>query len=74
MKNYNFKQVRKALENKNYAPHQSFSSDTEYTTVFEKQGLPAHSAEYVYVEEWIEDGTCTIDGLNPCDWGMRQFA
>ena len=74
MKNYNFTQVRKALEKKNYAPAQSYSSDTEYTTVFEKQGLPSHSTEYVYVVEWKEDGTCTIDSLCPSKWGKQKFA
>ena len=74
MKNYNFTQVRKALEKKNYAPDQSYSSDTEYTTVFEKQGLPSHSTEYVYVEEWKEDGTCKIDGMCPNEWGKQKFA
>jgi hypothetical protein len=73
MKTYNFTQVRKALENNNYAPQQSFSSDTEYTTVFEKQGLPTHSTEYVYVIEWIEDGTCTIDGICPKEWSKNNI-
>jgi|TARA_R110000824_G_scaffold100698_1_gene239349 hypothetical protein len=71
-KKYNFTQVNKALQNKNYAPQQSFSSDTEWTTCFKKQGLPSHSTEYVYVEESKEDGTCTIDGLCPKEWGRKN--
>jgi len=74
MKNYNFKQVKKALENKGFKPVRSFSSDTEHMTIFEKSSGTQYGLEIANVEDWIEDGTCTIDGLNPCDWGMRQFA
>ena len=72
MKEYTFNQVRKALENKGFQPERSFSSDTDYTTIFEKSN-GSNSYECAIVEEWIADGTCTIDGLNPSKWGKQQF-
>ena len=71
-KKYNFAQVNKALENKNYAPQQSINDDYYWITCYEKQGLPDWSTEYVYVHEDKEDGTCTIDGLCPKEWGKRN--
>ena len=74
MKTYNFTQVQRALENKGFRASKSFSSETEYTTIFEKSSGTQYGFEYANVEEWIEDGTCTIDGLCPSKWGEQQFA
>ena len=73
MKEYNFKQVRKALENKGFAPSGGFSNNTEHTTIFEKSSGTQHGLEFVNVEEWIEDGTCTINGKNPVNWYNEYF-
>jgi hypothetical protein len=74
MKNYNFTQVRKALENKGFAPSRSFGNESESTTIFEKSDDTQYGFECATVQEWIEDGTCTINGLNPSEWGKQQFA
>tara|TARA_R110000824_G_scaffold226135_3_gene413842 strand:+ start:197 stop:421 length:225 start_codon:yes stop_codon:yes gene_type:complete len=74
MKNYNFTQVRKALENKGFAPYKSFGNDRESTTMFKKSSGTQLGVELATVEIWIEDGTCTIDGLCPSKWGKQQFA
>tara|TARA_R110001606_G_scaffold216608_1_gene364517 strand:- start:253 stop:477 length:225 start_codon:yes stop_codon:yes gene_type:complete len=73
MKSYNFTQVKRALENKGFSATKSFSSDTEYTTIFEKSSDVQYSFEIANVEEWIENGVCTIDGLCPSKWGQQQF-
>jgi hypothetical protein len=74
MKTYNFTQVKRALESKGFRAVKSFSSDTEYTTIFEKSSGTQYGFEIANVEEWIEDGVCTIDGLCPSKWGEQQFA
>ena len=74
MKKYNFTQVKRALENKGFRATRSFSSDTEYTTIFEKSSGVQYGFEIANVEEWIENGVCTIDGLCPSKWGKQQFA
>jgi hypothetical protein len=74
MKTFNFTQVKRALENKGFNAAKSFSSDTEYITVFEKSSGIQGSFEIANVEQWIEDGVCTIDGMCPSKWGQQQFA
>ena len=74
MKTFNFTQVKTALENKGFIAARSFSSDTEYTTIFEKSSGVQYGFEIANVEEWIENGVCTIDGLCPSKWGEQQFA
>ena len=74
MKSYNFTQVQKALKNKGFNPFRSFGGDTEITTIFEKTGNSQFSTETAIVEEWIENGICTIDGLCPSKWGKQQFS
>jgi len=72
MKTYNFTQVRKALENNGFVPKQSFGNETESTTIFEKSSGTQYGFECATVEEWIEDGTCTIDGMCPKEWGKSN--
>ena len=74
MKNYNFTQVQKALENKGFYPYKSFGNDTEVTTVFKQSSSTDFSIEMVTVEEWVQDGSCTIEGLCPSKSGKQQFA
>ena len=73
MKTFNFTQVKRALENKGFSATKSFSSDTEYTTIFEKSSDVQYGFEIANVEEWIENGVCTIDGLCPSKWGQQQY-
>ena len=68
-KKYNFTQVRKALENNGFAPSKSFGDETSATTIFEKPNGTSYGFELATVEECIEEGTCTIDGLCPKEWG-----
>ena len=74
MREYNFNQVRKALEIKGFEPTRGFSSETEYTTIFERSSGTQCGLEFATVDEWIEDHTCTINGLNPFEWGKQQFS
>jgi len=74
MKNYNFTQVRKALENKGFAPYRGFGNEWESTIIFKKSSGTQLGKELATVEIWEEDGTCTIDGLCPFKWGKQQFA
>jgi len=71
MKNYTFNQVRKALENKEFQPTRSFGDEMIVTTFFQKSDGTQFGVECATVEEWLEDGTCTIDGLNPKEWGKQ---
>ena len=79
MKNYTLNQVRKALENKGFQPTTSFTNEivnlslpaTEATTIFEKSSGTQFGLEFATVEECLKDGTCTIDGLNPKEWGKQ---
>ena len=69
MKNYKFNQVRKALENRGFYPVRGFGDEWSVTTVFEKSSGTQFGFEFVQVEEWLmENGKCTIDGLNPKKW------
>ncbi len=71
MKNYNFKQVRIALERIGFRPSSSFGNESECTTIFEKSSGTRYGVEFANVEEWLEDGTCTINGLCPSEWGKK---
>jgi len=73
MKNYNFKQVESALANRGFQPTKSFGGDTECLTIFEKSSGTQHGLEIANVEEWLEDGSCTIDGLCPSEWGKQKL-
>ena len=69
MKNYSFKQVRISLERRGFKASKSFGNESECTTIFEKSDGTQYGIEFANVEEWLEDGTCTIDGLCPFEWG-----
>jgi len=69
MKKYNFKQVKISLESIGFKPSKSFGDESECTTIFDKSSGTQYGIECVNVEEWLEDGTCTIDGLCPAEWG-----
>ena len=71
MKNYTFNQVRKALENKGFQPSRSFGDEFWSTTLFEKSSGTQFGLEFATVEEHLKNGVCTIDGLNPKEWGNQ---
>ena len=73
MKNYSFKQIKKALEHRGFKASKSFGNESECTTIFEKSSGTQYGIECANVEEWLEDGTCTIDGLCPVEWGKTQL-
>ena len=73
MKTYNFNQVRNALENKGFIPTKTFGNESEVTTIFEKSSGTQFGLSFANVEEWLEDGTCTIDGLCPIKWGKQEL-
>ena len=73
MKIYNINQVAKALENKGFRSIKSFGNESECTYIFEKSNSTTYGCEFANVEEWIEDGSCTIDGLCPKEWGKKQL-
>tara|TARA_R110000822_G_C15038237_1_gene465010 strand:- start:69 stop:293 length:225 start_codon:yes stop_codon:yes gene_type:complete len=73
MRNYSFNQVRIALERRGFKPSKSFGNESECTTIFERSSGTQYGIEYATVEEWLEDGTCTIGGLSPFEWGQTQL-
>tara|TARA_B100000963_G_scaffold355583_1_gene374095 strand:+ start:736 stop:957 length:222 start_codon:yes stop_codon:yes gene_type:complete len=69
MKKYNFKQVQKSLESIGFKPSRSFGDEFECLTIFERSTGTQYGWEFANVEECLEDGTCTINGLCPAEWG-----
>ena len=57
--------------NKGYRPDRSFGDETQNTYFYSKESDTSGS-ECATIEEWIESGVCTIDGLNPVEWWNRQ--
>lgn len=74
MKKYSFNKVRIALERRGYVALKSFGNECECTTIFEKSSGTQYGIECATVEEWLEDGSCTISGLCPSEWGKINLA
>jgi len=73
MKNFNFKQVRKALNNKGFSIMNSYGDEFWSTYFFEKSSGTEYGLIIATVEECNDSGECTIDALNPIEWGKQNL-
>lgn len=73
MENFNLNQVSKSLMNHGFKPTRSFGNDIEATYLFEKSSSTEFGVECATVEEWVENGSCTIDGLHPKEWAKNNL-
>mgnify|MGYP003651161796 CR=1 FL=1 len=72
-KEYKFAQVRKALDNHGFEPTRNILDESWCTTFFEKSSGTQYGSEFATVEEWLKDGTCTINGICPKAWGENNL-